>query len=298
MTRTDIEEQIYQVFRDTKYPGDSNIVSNPDDWESGTIFYYLQGKTWQEVDRFAILEYCGDNLPLLAVEGYRYYLPTFMLSTLEAISSGVPGYILPENLVFEMTFSDDEIGRESWFLNVFMPLSLEQKCCVRNFLQYIASVYDEFDRGSSEEALSSFWENLPVEKIRGRWEYCLNLEKHFKQYYENIYKDRESCFQELEKSIFENASDEEIGKMMVYIVTDSSVLGGSAARGKRDQEEPRLREEVLFLYCLRRLEHLPDQKARTILRSVRSGLWCFADSEYGKMVKSALLKIEQKYTLT
>jgi len=201
-----------------------------------------------------------------------------------------------ESVFGNMTYSDRDIAVELRFLNTFMPLTLDQKYCVRDCLWYLRSTWDEVYRQLPEEALSSFWQTLPVDRMPERWNYCINLEKQFKRYYANLHIDREVCLRKLEKTVFENASDEEIGKMMVYFLRNTEVLGGSFARNNRGKEEPRLREGALFQYCLRRLENSSDgEKALNILLSIKDDLRLQLDASYGIRFLETLSKMQKKY---
>src|SRR5215203_4936125 len=78
--RQRVAKQIEEAFADTPYPGDDNIG-----WGCGSEGDYLekafQGKLWKELSLELILEH-RDQLPCTTPEGFRYYLPAWMLTVL------------------------------------------------------------------------------------------------------------------------------------------------------------------------------------------------------------------------
>src|SRR5215210_5462243 len=81
---------VERAFAERPYPGDERIgESDPryEDYEGHAVTAFHRGKRWQEITlRHLFDEYAGDASACLAFmqpEGWRYYLPAYLLMALE-----------------------------------------------------------------------------------------------------------------------------------------------------------------------------------------------------------------------
>lgn len=73
-------EQIHRAFATSVYPGDENLVANPDDEEPQFVAGHFKGKTdWRTLDA-EFLNAAPDALALLADDAFRFYLPAFLIA--------------------------------------------------------------------------------------------------------------------------------------------------------------------------------------------------------------------------
>lgn len=96
-----IVRQIEEAFADTPYPGDSNIGWGCG-WEGKEFERVLRGKHWKELSLEIIFTH-RDELPCTTPEGFRFYLPAFMLATLlhydeiDTLSGNLISSLSPDN---------------------------------------------------------------------------------------------------------------------------------------------------------------------------------------------------------
>src|SRR5437879_1838453 len=74
---SDLRLRIDETFGGMPYPGDEQIVSGRDGecWE---IKSALKGRHWRDVS-FEILDSLREALALMSPEGFRFYLPAYMI---------------------------------------------------------------------------------------------------------------------------------------------------------------------------------------------------------------------------
>lgn len=152
--REAIRRQIEAAFADAPHPGDDRIGYDPEDWESAELSRAFKGRHWRELSP-AELQYHGSSF--LSSEGFRYYLPAYLLAALEDHGNLMPhtvyGLTPPEGS------SPEEQRLRDWQLERFEGLTPAQKRAVRVFLEYArdeASHY--FSQGQEPRlALERYW---------------------------------------------------------------------------------------------------------------------------------------------
>lgn len=147
--------QIETAFADTPHPGDDHIGYDSDDWESAELTRAFKGRHWRDLSP-AELQYHSSSF--LSSEGFRYYLPAYLLAALEDHGNLMPHTVY--GLTPPEASSPEEQRLRAWQLERFEGLSPAQKRAVRAFLEYArdeASHY--FSQGQDPRlALERYWE--------------------------------------------------------------------------------------------------------------------------------------------
>lgn len=118
-------ESIVRAFAERPYPGDENIANSDPryrNYEGHAITAFHRGKRWQEITlRHLFDDYAGDASACLAFmtpEGWRYYLPAYLLIALEweesdAVGDSVVGVLThPRARVDSFTRVAQDLGLE------------------------------------------------------------------------------------------------------------------------------------------------------------------------------------------
>ena len=93
----EIKKQVEQAFADVPYPGDENLVPDPNSHDMAEVHRDFRGKHWKDLS-IATVCYHHDDLALFTHEGCRFYLPAFIrvaLDRLDPLQSTL-GLLLPE----------------------------------------------------------------------------------------------------------------------------------------------------------------------------------------------------------
>jgi|WetSurMetagenome_2_1015567.scaffolds.fasta_scaffold744700_1 hypothetical protein len=189
-----VKREIIDAFGDVPYPGDNKIVSDPlycDECQD--IAEAFRGKHWNELTLEFIFEKYRGGLYHLEPEGYRYYLPGYMILSLDYYYEGdslVDSLIysltppspygpdgkddpsdrvdeltglLPQKVIEEIKETSKYIKeRYSYerkykhFINNVQGFTDPQRNAIRSFLTYIFNEYpDDFER--KKDALREYW---------------------------------------------------------------------------------------------------------------------------------------------
>ncbi|HZI08286.1 MAG TPA: DUF6714 family protein [Archangium sp.] len=150
-----LRRQIEAAFADASPPGDDHIGYDPEDWESVELARTFKGRHWRDLSP-SELQYHSSSF--LSSEGFRYYLPAYLLAALEEHGNLMPHTVYGLTLPAES--SPEDLTLRAWQLERFEGLSPTQKRAVRAFLEYArdeASHY--FSQGQEPRlALTSYWE--------------------------------------------------------------------------------------------------------------------------------------------
>jgi hypothetical protein len=104
-SKAELHEAVALAFADREYPGDDRIAdSDPRyptyEWHAISAFH--RGKRWQEITlRHLLHDYPGDPTACLAFmqpEGWRYYLPAYLVIALDWVESDAVGDAVVEAL--------------------------------------------------------------------------------------------------------------------------------------------------------------------------------------------------------
>lgn len=154
--RAALRERVIQAFREAPYPGDNNLIRNPDAPfmdDYAQIIKHCTGRSWTECDREAIVN--NDvNLPFFSPEALAYYLPAFMLVALDE-----PEGSETDKIVFSlMPPAPDDAERTSYFQRMVSRFTPEQREVIRDFLEMAAGQEEQFVAESdARKALQAYW---------------------------------------------------------------------------------------------------------------------------------------------
>ena len=138
-----LKEAIKSAFATVPYPGDTNITRCPYRCRPcQEIADYFKGKTW-EGHAIEDLRDHHTALSLFTPEAFHYFLPTYMLASLEA--NDIIN-ILPDSIRFHFEFN---LEHRDHFLVHFTKFSDVQRKVIVEFLRHMESK----GAGSSEDAV-------------------------------------------------------------------------------------------------------------------------------------------------
>jgi hypothetical protein len=126
-----LRRRITDAFADRPYPGDDRIAdSDPryDDYEGHAVARFHRGKQWREITLTHLREeYAGDATACLAFmtpDGWRYYLPAYLLIALEWDEADAVGDAVIGNLTHPRDLSES-------YARVAHDLGLEPESVLR-----------------------------------------------------------------------------------------------------------------------------------------------------------------------
>jgi uncharacterized protein DUF6714 len=163
--------RIDTAFGGMPYPGDEQIVSGHDG-ESWEIKSALKGRHWRDLS-FESLDHLREALTFLSPEGFRFYLPAFMIILImdyyraDITDIVVIGRLtLPCASDFERTHQQRfaEYYRsgeaEHWFFERVSGFNEAQSKVIRQFLEYMRDAHGVEFRAANREpetAIERYW---------------------------------------------------------------------------------------------------------------------------------------------
>lgn len=190
-------DAIAGAFADADYPGDDRIVSSSTgpDFERDAIKRLLKGLGWRDVAP-GTLDLLRDSLPFLSPEGFRFYLPAYMVyclndfyradvaidnvvhsltvpcaDDLERMQKGFGDYraghpeearALPDDVHESVMRAQadfyDSAANKKFVLDRISGFTAKQSRVIRRYLEYIRDVHgEEFLRDQPQIAIDRFW---------------------------------------------------------------------------------------------------------------------------------------------
>lgn len=190
-------DAIAGAFADAAYPGDDRIVSSSTgpDFERDEIKSLLEGLSWRDVTP-GTLDRLRDALPFLSPEGFRFYLPAFMIYCLndfyradvatdnvihsltvpcagdfERLQKGFGDYraghpeearSLPDDVYESVMRSQadfyDSGANERFVRDRISGFTAKQGRVIRRYLEYMRDVHgEEFLRDQPQVAIERYW---------------------------------------------------------------------------------------------------------------------------------------------
>ena len=149
-----LAQEIEQVFADMPYPGGDNIGR-----EDISVF---RGD-WRAIPLDVIIAYRGE-LPFFAIQGFRYYLPAFLVA---ALRHPVEVDTLLDNLIFNLDPKTYEFSGQR-FTEIVNSFTLDEKRSILNFLGNYMQFFPGFPVGmwvyddkilSDLQRATDFWQN-------------------------------------------------------------------------------------------------------------------------------------------
>lgn len=152
LDRAQVKQAILEAFATVAYPGDTNIASEESMASSGRLLARdFRGLRAEEVPRGVLVRH-RMHLPSFSDAGLHYYLPAYLLATLES------GRDLAYHVVLELEpwqISLEDVAR---FKRRFERYSEAQRSAVCLFLRYARdAVYQEELWFNAQNALDCYW---------------------------------------------------------------------------------------------------------------------------------------------
>ena len=149
---------IEDAFKDIPYPGDHNIASEDHCFECSELAQAFKGKRWQDITlEFLRKGLLSDGLPLFEPAALRYYLPAYMVVSLEHY---IEADVIPDFILSMVV--PDSTEPDSFFLERFEPLTSDQKRAVRLFLEYLVDGCPDDWSGRDDgplQGIERYWGN-------------------------------------------------------------------------------------------------------------------------------------------
>ena len=102
-----LKELIQEAFASVEYPGDENITRCPYNCsECRRIAEYFKGKAWTDQAGEELRQY-HVALSLFTPEAFHYFLPAFMLASIDSYERGD---VMPDAIRFHVEYAQDIQG--------------------------------------------------------------------------------------------------------------------------------------------------------------------------------------------
>jgi hypothetical protein len=147
-----VKQAIVTAFADVPYPGDDAITLPPRDYRTKKIDRELKGVQWQDVP-LDLLQHVW--LHLLSPAGRRFYLPAYLLLTLDQLqdTSWIYMWVL---------YTLDPPEQMGWFEREYGVYTPAQKQAIRLFLECVRDeAADPSARETARDALERYWAREP-----------------------------------------------------------------------------------------------------------------------------------------
>jgi hypothetical protein len=156
------EKTIRQAFAKNVHPGNDNLLygRSGDPKKVEELLAIFTDKNWQDISLNSLKD--RDYLSPFSKNALHYYLPTFMIITLEHYGNPKVERIVTSTLfTLKPSMRKHNLGiRPRWLKKTVEGLTQEQMEAIKLFLETIVDVYDD-DWGV--EALDNFWRNYKQE---------------------------------------------------------------------------------------------------------------------------------------
>ena len=174
----ELRQEIRTAFNWRPHPGDDHVALGapgcPGD-EREDVARFFHGKDWREITLNLIIESreldLNAFLYFMSAEGFVYYLPAFLLASLEVDDR----FDLGEPLAFKLTLppkgagETPDPGLEAWrdqYAQVVSALTPAERRAVTHVLEYLAHEYDRrnYTWNQARVALDSYWGRVRRDK--------------------------------------------------------------------------------------------------------------------------------------
>jgi len=170
MKESELREKIISAFADVHYPGD-DCLGAPDGRDDGeNVTEFFRGKDWRWLKSNELA--CGPHaLHFMTLEAFHYYLPAYLLASLEEDSGDVIDAVFHKitpprpNVVFPH-LDNRAVDEFQMRYEYFSPA---QKQAVRDFIAFILDDLIKFSEETNEpitreekklRALLDYWNNV------------------------------------------------------------------------------------------------------------------------------------------
>jgi hypothetical protein len=138
-----LRDKIETAFADVKHPGDENITRCPYHCsECGRVAEFFKGRTWTG-NTGEDLKLQHTALTLFTPEAFQYFLPAFMLASMDVYQKGDP---IPDSIRFHFEYSAEVQGHFQVRMSKFTRAQRE------SIVDYLVHM-ERKGAGSSEHAI-------------------------------------------------------------------------------------------------------------------------------------------------
>lgn len=159
-----IIQEIKTAFGDMPYPGTERIVNDLQgyDLERKQIKEeFSRYENWQDVPRELLLQE-RDALPLFEPQGFRFYLPAYMLFSVEDYEGADT---IPESIVHSLTLPDAGTELYEFVRERLVLFGEEQRMAILLFLEYLEHSHAE----DFTELCMGGWCSITPRRAIERW---------------------------------------------------------------------------------------------------------------------------------
>ncbi|HYO71913.1 MAG TPA: DUF6714 family protein [Archangium sp.] len=152
--------QIESAFAEVIYPGDDRIAYSNVDRDGASLAAAFRGKHWKELTPHELHHH---EMTFLSREGLQFYLPAYLLASMEGYDGTLYEDIRPFT-VYGLTLPDEDTPRNRQLresrLRDFEIFTPAQKRVIRSFLEHARDEWtNDFPGGESpSKALERYWD--------------------------------------------------------------------------------------------------------------------------------------------
>ncbi|MFY0529300.1 DUF6714 family protein [Archangium gephyra] len=154
-----LRQQIESAFAEVLYPGDDRIAYSNIDQDGASLAATFRGKHWKELTPHELHHH---EMTFLSREGLQFYLPAYLLASMEGYDGTLYEDIRPFT-VYGLTLPDEDTPRNRHLresrLRDFELFTPAQKRVIRSFLEYARNAWtNDLPGGESPgKALERYW---------------------------------------------------------------------------------------------------------------------------------------------
>jgi hypothetical protein len=169
-----IKETIENAFTNTSYPGDGNLTVHKrgfDCDDCDELAADFKGRVWSEVP-LVVVQWHYEEISLFSPEAYRYYLPAYMLASLDPADSE-PARSIPNSVLYSLSKpkTSSKSDLTTWFYRRVCGFTAEQQSAIKAFLVYLLDNHDgyvrDIDITLALETLDKVWEDCKSVLLEG-----------------------------------------------------------------------------------------------------------------------------------
>ncbi|MCF2145864.1 hypothetical protein IQ276_005190 [Desmonostoc muscorum LEGE 12446] len=130
---------IEKAFSNVEYPGDDEIVYDNTGYhlECNEIKEVLKGKDWRSLS-LDMLRYHAEGLFFLTPEGYRFYLPAYLLASIRSYREAD---MIPTTIVHSLNAPQEQDSEMAPFSSRISNFNQDQKTVIKRFLEFLRTKY-------------------------------------------------------------------------------------------------------------------------------------------------------------
>jgi hypothetical protein len=157
--RQRVAQKIIDAFSATPYPGDNNIGGD-DPFDGVSVEEAFRGKHWRNISLKLLLLH-HDKLPFFSPQGFRFYLPAYLLGVLFHFED-LDGYFVPSRIINVLTPPHQY---PHMFLGTAKQFSTQEKDAIHSFLYHFKALFPDESwsylpsEGQNLDEAIEFWED-------------------------------------------------------------------------------------------------------------------------------------------